>query len=287
MIGIRPFTAALRKFVDLNERVSLRLRDRLFAAETRPCPLADFSERRLRQLLRPEMRVLDAGGGKWPRIAAPLKNNLGLHVTGLDLSADELSQAPAGAYDDTIIGDAANVPLRADYDLVVSQTLLEHVRDVELTIRNFASALRPGGVMAHILPNARAPFAVLNRLLGHRWGRRVLYGVYPGAKFVAGFPSYYDRCTPAALAECCRRAGLVDVEVTPYYTSEYCRFFTPLYVAELARQQTLSALGWSSLCELFAITAKKPTIPCVTSDAANRATPSPISSAETTRSQAA
>ena len=249
---------AARRFVDANERVALRIRERCERAGMRPCALADFSQRLVPALLRPGMRVLDAGGGKWPRIPVAVKERLGLHVTGLDLSADELARAPAGSYDDVIVGDAATVRLRPVYDLIVSQTLLEHVRDVDAAIGNFATALRPGGAMAHVLPNARAPFALVNRLLGNRRGRRLLYGVYPAAKFVAGFESYYDRCTPGALVACCRRHGLLDVEVAPYYASEYGRFFLPLYLAELARQQTLAALGWSALCELFAVTARRP-----------------------------
>lgn len=247
-----------RWFVDANERAALRIRERWERAGLRPCALADFSDRLVPRLLQPGLRVLDAGGGKRPRIPAALKDRLRLHVTGLDLSADELAQAPAGSYDDVIVGDAATANLRPDYDLVVSQTLLEHVRNVDAAIGNFTTALRPGGAMAHVLPNARAPFAVLNRLLGNRRGRRLLYGIYPAAKFVAGFESFYDRCTPGALGACCRRHGLIDVEVTPYYASEYGRFFLPLYLAELARQQTFAALRLSPLCELFAVTARKP-----------------------------
>lgn len=152
----------------------------------------------------------------------------------------------------------ATAALPERYDLVVSQTLLEHVRDVERTIRNMAGALRSGGVMAHVLPSGRAPFALLNRMLGNRLGKKLLYLAFPGARKEAGFAAFYDRCTPGALKAICEQAGLVDVEITPYYATDYFRICTPLYVLELARQQTLTALGATGLCELFAITARKP-----------------------------
>jgi 2-polyprenyl-3-methyl-5-hydroxy-6-metoxy-1,4-benzoquinol methylase len=253
------FGRVIRTVLDANTRASDALRMPLVRRGWRRCALTDFSQRIVPSLLAPGMTVLDAGGGKWPRINADTKRELRLTVTGLDLSADELRAAPAGAYDDLVVGDVATAKLAAErYDLVVSQTLLEHVRDVETTIRNMAAALRPGGVMAHVLPSGRAPFALLNRMLGNRLGKRLLYLAFPGASKEAGFEAFYDRSTPAALKRVCEQAGLVDVEITPYYATDYFRICTPLYALELARQQTLAALGATSLCELFAITAKKP-----------------------------
>jgi SAM-dependent methyltransferase len=252
------FGRVVRSVLDANTRASDALRMPLVRRGWRRCALTDFSTRILPSLLKPGQTVLDAGGGKWPRIGADVKRTLRLTITGLDLSADELRAAPAGAYDDTLVGDVATVALPQRYDLVVSQTLLEHVRDVERTIRNMAGSLRSGGVMAHVLPSGRAPFALLNRILGNRLGKKLLYLAFPGARKEAGFEAFYDRCTPGALANTCRQAGLVDVEVTPYYATDYFRICTPLYMLELARQQTLTALGAVPLCELFAITARKP-----------------------------
>jgi 2-polyprenyl-6-hydroxyphenyl methylase/3-demethylubiquinone-9 3-methyltransferase len=247
----------LRGLLDANIRACDALRMPLVRRGWRRCALTDFSTRILPSLLKPGLTVLDAGGGKWPRISVDVKRDLQLKVTGLDLSADELRAAPVGAYDDLIVGDVSVTPLPRRYDLVVSQTLLEHVRDVERTIRNMAGALRPGGTMAHVLPSGRAPFALLNRLLGNRLGKKLLYTAFPAARKEAGFEAFYDRCTPAALTRICRQAGLVDVEITPYYATDYFRICTPLYLLELARQQSLAALGAVPLCELFAITAKK------------------------------
>jgi len=252
------FGRIVRAVLDANTRASDALRMPLVRRGRRRCALTDFSTRIVPSLLKPGMTVLDAGGGKWPRINAAVKRELGLKVTGLDLSADELHAAPPDSYDDLIVGDAAAAPLPERYDLVVSQTLLEHVRDVEATIRNMAAALRPGGVMAHVLPSGRAPFALLNRMLGNRLGKKLLYLAFPGARKEAGFAAFYDRCTPGALKTVCEQAGLVDVEITPYYATDYLRICLPLYVLELARQQSLAALNAAAFCELFAITARKP-----------------------------
>lgn len=209
--------------------------------------------------LRAELRVLDAGSGRWPILSPEVRRRHRMHVTGLDLEAEQLSLAAADSYDATIVGDVSQTELpQAGYDLILSRTLLEHLPNVDATIRNLASALKPGGFMLHVLPNRRAPFTAINRMLGNRWGRRVLHALYPDSRSGAGFPAFYDRCTPAELTSCCRDAGLSAIDVIPYYATDYFSFCLPLYLFEFLRQSLLEASGTVAFSELFALIAQKP-----------------------------
>src|SRR5215210_921287 len=105
--------SALRRFIEWNRRVS-RWERSVMARVVPGCANdgpRDFREQVLPSLLKPGQRVLDVGGGKNPAISPQVKQALGLHIVGLDISGDELAQAPAGAYDATIVGDVAAVSI--------------------------------------------------------------------------------------------------------------------------------------------------------------------------------
>jgi SAM-dependent methyltransferase len=209
-------------------------------------------------LLRPSLHVLDVGGGKQPQIDRCTKQRLGLHVTGLDVSREELSLAPPGAYDEIIVGDVSRVHLSGPFDLILSCTVLEHVADNSSAMAALAAALAPGGTMAHYIPCRNAPFARLNLVLGKQWSRRILFAVYPEKADHGGYPAFYDHCTPLEMRRLIEGGGLVVSDCQCYFASEYMSFFTPLYSLELLRQLTAQALGADQWCETFAIVASKP-----------------------------
>jgi SAM-dependent methyltransferase len=247
-----------RRFVDWNRRASRwerSLATRL-VPESGPDGPVDFRDNVLPGLLAPGMRILDVGGGKFPAISPARKRELGLYVVGLDISAEELAQVPAGAYDSVIVGDVSRVHIPEQYDLVFSRTLLEHVADTPGAIANLARALRSNGLMAHVVPCGNAPFAVLNRTLGNRLARVVLFSVFPEKRKNSGFRAYYRDCTPSRMARLCEENGLEVVRLTPYYNSDYTSFFVPLYTVEMLRQVASCRLGLRDFCEGFTIVAR-------------------------------
>ncbi|MFL5402218.1 MAG: class I SAM-dependent methyltransferase [Gemmatimonadales bacterium] len=267
---------AVRRFIELNRRLS-RWERSLVARLVPGCApdgQLDFRDRVLPSLLQRGARVLDVGGGKFPGIPLQTKRDLDLHIVGLDLSESELTAAPRGAYDSIVVGDVATVSIPGTYDLIFSRAVLEHVADPAGAVANLAAVLRPGGIMAHVMPCRNAPFAVLNRWLGNRMARRVLFSVFPEKRKNSGFPALYRDCTPGALARACRDAGLEVVQVLPYYSSDYTSFFAPFYTLETARQALMCALRLENLAEVFAILARQPlskvsrTVAAVTRDEA-------------------
>jgi SAM-dependent methyltransferase len=249
---------SLRRFLDANSRWSLRLSAAAERHFGRSNGYHEFHNRVVPELLTPGLRVLDVGGGKFPAISAATRQRLGLRVDGLDISRDELERAPTGSYDQLIVGDAAEVEIAGPYDLIISVAVLEHVRDSRTALTNLAGALAEGGRMAHFIPCVNTLFASVNRLLGNGVARRLLHGLDPEARRLAGFKCYYRHCSPAAVRRICAVSGLETERLKAYFFSEYTRFLLPVYCLELLRQLTLQWLGAKELCESFLIVARKP-----------------------------
>jgi 2-polyprenyl-6-hydroxyphenyl methylase/3-demethylubiquinone-9 3-methyltransferase len=249
----------VRRFIDWNQRVSGQQRavlGRFVPGTSRDGP-TDFRDRVLPSLLRPGLCVLDVGGGKFPAISLETKGQLGLKIVGLDISEKELCHAPDHVYDMIVVGDVATVEIPLEYDLVFSRTLLEHVKDPAAAIGNLARSLAPGGTMAHVVPCGNALFAILNRLLGNRVARRLLFAIYPHKAKNSGFPAYYRHCTPGAMSRLCQANGLTVVAVIPYYRSDYGAFFVPFNTIELLRQALMCGLGFEDFAEGFTIVARR------------------------------
>jgi 2-polyprenyl-3-methyl-5-hydroxy-6-metoxy-1,4-benzoquinol methylase len=84
-------------------------------------------------------------------VYGPLLRRYARELVGLDGSAAGVARARAtGAYDAVLqadLGAAAPLPLAADFDVVFSTEVLEHVDAYETMLRHCRAALRPGGLL--------------------------------------------------------------------------------------------------------------------------------------------
>jgi 2-polyprenyl-6-hydroxyphenyl methylase/3-demethylubiquinone-9 3-methyltransferase len=218
-----------RWFVASQFRLS-RSFDRLLPSHFRIDGSKSFIEEVAWSYVRPGMSVYDIGGGKHPLVNRAKKAQLGLRVTGLDVDAGELAQAPAGCYDDVCCCDIAEYRGSGTADLVICQATLEHVRDNAKAVAAIASVLRPGGMAAIFAPSRHAAYARLNLLLPEKITRKTLDFVCPSNKGSHGFRAYYDKCSIRELSALGRQNGLEVVAIHRYYLSGYFGIFFPMYV---------------------------------------------------------
>lgn len=182
---------------------------------------------RLAEAVRPGIRILDLGAGARPMVP-PQDRPAGVTYVGFDLAADELLKAPAGSYDDIVVGDVTVLqPQLVDqFDLVLSWLTMEHVKPVPAALHNLSRYQRPGGRFLGYLAGGRSLHAALNRVVPARVAKPTmqrLWGRVPDTVFRA----HYDHCWYDALHEVASDAWSAST-VVPLFTGGWYLQWSPL-----------------------------------------------------------
>lgn len=231
--------------------------DGLLPADYRVDGNRDFLDSLVPKYLQQELTIYDIGGGKNPYLSSHEKRKLNAHVVGLDVDPVQLSQAPAGAYDNVICTDIANYRGEQQADIVICQSLLEHVRDVEAAFAAIASILKPGGLALLFVPSRNAVFARLNILLPQEFKKKLLHTIFPKTKGDQGFPSFYDKCTPDDFKRLANDNAFSLVEARYFFKSSYFSFFFPAWVLWRLWVILFRALKSDQAAETFSMVLRK------------------------------
>lgn len=209
---------------------------------------------RIDPTLVPGVRVLDVGAGTNPTIAVA-DRPAGCSYVGLDKSLAELSKAPRGSYNDLVVRDVADraPELAAQFDLIVSWQVLEHVRPLDVAFENLRSYLRPGGLLVAQLSGGFSVFALLNRLTPHAVVQFISQHVHKRDPATV-FPAHYHRCYYSALRR--TLAPWHEVEIFPHYRgAAYFAFSPRLQRAYLNYEEWAHARGRRNLATHYLVVA--------------------------------
>jgi ubiquinone/menaquinone biosynthesis C-methylase UbiE len=209
---------------------------------------------------RPGQLILDVGAGKeCPFLAFVAKGRDHL-VIGVDCSDQELWLNRD--LDNKVVADAASpaFPFRdGSADLVVSRSVIEHLHDTEVFVRNCARVLRPGGALVHTFACKYAPFSLINQCLPNAFTRRLLAYFHPKWKDECGFVAFYRDCYFSRINNLLKVSGFANTRYEcRYYQSIYFDFFVPLYLVSLAYDLTMWYLGIRNFACAILVTAEKP-----------------------------
>lgn len=178
--------------------------------------------------------ILEVGGGKQPFLTSKLKETSQLKVHGLDISKEELLAAPQDIYDNIIVADICNrsqmSKINHQYDLIICQSLIEHVPDALIAIDNMSTLLKDNSIISLFAPNGTAPFAIINKILPQNVKKKILFYVKPKAQIDQGFPAFYVNCNPMKIDFLLRKKQLKIETKLLFYQSSYFSFIFPLYV---------------------------------------------------------
>jgi SAM-dependent methyltransferase len=103
-------------------------------------------------------RVLDAGSGEGGVAMAIASRHPDVRVEGVEVAAANvelarrLNRFPNAAFREGLAEEAHRLFPAGAFDLAYSFAVLEHVRDVEGTIRSITTVLRPGGRFCFVVP---------------------------------------------------------------------------------------------------------------------------------------
>jgi SAM-dependent methyltransferase len=208
---------------------------------------------RLEPYLGSGVSIVDIGAGRAPTLAIEDRPE-GCRYTGVDISAEELEAAPAGAYTDTVAADITDAPpLDGDYDVALSWQVLEHVKPLDRTLENLRRALRPGGTLLAQTSGSRAVFSILARALPHR-ARVLAMSKLLGHHEEEKFPTAYDRCYATALNRMLE--PWATATVVPFYRgATYFSFSRPLQRAYLAYENAIERRNKVDLATHYLIVA--------------------------------
>lgn len=206
--------------------------------------------------LLPGIAVLDVGAGRRPTIS-PADRPSDIRYVGLDLSADELELSAPGSYDERVVVDAAQlVPSLVDrFDLIVAWQVLEHFRDLPAAADAFHRYLREGGWLVACLSGRYAAFAVANRLLPNRIGRRVVSRLRRRPADTV-FEAHYDHCSERGLREAF--SGWDELHVIPLWRgADYFERFPPLRSIYVRYEDWTIGRGLNNLATHYVVAARK------------------------------
>lgn len=171
--------------------------------------------------------VLEIGGGRSPLLSEDQLAEARLDCTVNDISEAELRQCPAWAgklcFD--IAGDATPP---AQFDLIFSRMVQEHVGSAEKCYRNIFRLLRPGGIALNFHPTLFAAPFIVNYLVPSRlsaaildiFGARLTDAEEPYPKF----PARYSWCRASArIVGRLRAIGFSETFIVPFYGHGYFR----------------------------------------------------------------
>jgi SAM-dependent methyltransferase len=167
------------------------------------------------------LRILDAGCGDDIRFDV---SGLDYTLVGVDIDPEVIAQRRARGYpnEELHCADLATVDLPdGAFDLIYNSYLMEHVSGAETVMNNFARWLAPGGLIIMRIPDSRAVYGAMAKVLPHwfhiAFRKHMLGEKDAGKPGKPPFPTIYD---PIVSLDGVRRfseeQGLELVEVIGY-----------------------------------------------------------------------
>lgn len=249
--------AIFERFIDLNRRLSGGVEP--FLPQARENIFLLYEEKVGERVLRADGQVVvDVGGGKSCPFAHFRREGSRTRIVAVDCSEEELRENED--VDEKVVADVTRgLPFPdASVDMIVSRSVLEHLRDVRSFVAEARRALKEGGYFIHLFPCRFAPFAMINRALPHAVSRRLLYSLVPETKGIGGFPAVYRDCYYSATRRVLEDNGFeIEDIITSYYQSPYFAFFLPFYLLSAAYELAVQTLGAKNLCAYLLVVAKK------------------------------
>jgi len=201
-------------------------------------------------------RILDLGSGRRPAIPIESRSE-GCWYAGLDVSKAELALAPRGAYDETIVADATlfQPQLRAQFDLIVSWQVLEHVRPLQLVLDHMHAYLRPNGRLVAMLSGRFSLVGLLNLAIPHRLAASVIAHQMDRSRDEV-FPAFYDGCYHSALARMLSVWEQHEI-VSKYRAAQYFDFCRPVEAVAITCEEWAFLSARPNLASHYLISATR------------------------------
>lgn len=247
----------LNKFFKTNRNLSKKIEPYLPQAKTSIDRLWEVEVARYMNS-EPEQVVVDVGGGKTCHFAKHRDAAMKPKIIAVDISEEEIKHNRD--VDERRVADITQrLPFSpGEADLVVSRSVLEHLKNVEGFVSNSGRTLRTGGYFIHLFPSKFAPFALINQALPKGLSQRLLYFFRPEKIGICGFPAFYNNCYYSAMKALLEKHDFKLVKTyLGYYQSPYFGFLFPLFIASAFYEALLYIFGVKNLGAYVLVVARK------------------------------
>ncbi|HEV1994050.1 MAG TPA: class I SAM-dependent methyltransferase [Candidatus Acidoferrum sp.] len=171
----------------------------------------DCYEDRLKQIIRPGDRILDAGCGTGKYFRASFARAAGCRLVGVDIQENLKSNS---GIDFGVCADLQNLPFPdGSFEVVNCRLAIEHVKTPEAALREFYRILKPAGRLAVFTSNLLHYYGVASSLTPH-WFHVWFNSRVRGFESADIFPTYYRANTQHRLQALFRKSGFGRAEVT-------------------------------------------------------------------------
>jgi SAM-dependent methyltransferase len=193
-------------------------------------------EQAVRQYLRPEHAVLDAGAGQGARYPYDYRARVRM-VVGVDLE-ERVGRNPN--LHAAVVGDVARLPFASGtFNVVFSKNLLEHLSEPLRALREFRRVLKPGGHFIFQTPNRFHYVALAARLTPHRF--HVWFNARRGRREPDTFETLYRANSRPAIERLATPSGFRVARLELFEPKPSYLFFHPLaYRAGIAYERLVS-----------------------------------------------
>jgi ubiquinone/menaquinone biosynthesis C-methylase UbiE len=247
----------LARFLAANRRISKRFMPRL---ESTDRFYAEYDELVLdaARELEPDSAIVDLGGGRQCPFATAVDRSRGIRIIAVDISREELDANRT--VDETRLADVSlGLPFAdGEVSLLVSRTLLEHVKGVSDAVGHIGRVTAAGGRTIHLVPCRNSVFAIAARLIPWRISKAALDRLVPSAKGVVEFEPFYDHCDPATLRRLFQEAGFSEVRVRCCWSqADYFQSLFAVFLLVWGYQALMRRLGAQRLAAYTIIDARR------------------------------
>jgi SAM-dependent methyltransferase len=157
----------------------------------------------------PGDRIMDAGCGRHLEFYKELPNDV--QFVGVDLEKSLNTRNEFSPY--AICGDLECLPFPSDYfDLVISRSVIEHLKDPPRVFREFHRILRPGGKVILATPNKFDYVSIVASLTPYRWHRFLVNKILRVPEDDV-FPTLYRANSLSQLGKELKSAGFAEREL--------------------------------------------------------------------------
>jgi hypothetical protein len=113
-----------------------------------------------------------------------------------------------------------DMPPDIQANMVISTTLLEHVRDNDAAFRVMFNVLASGGCMHHYVPSKWHPYSICLRMVGPNIQKRLIPILRSHAADVTGYEAFFHRCSIREMKRLAQDSGFENIRVKPFYRFE-------------------------------------------------------------------